>query len=68
MHTYEVNCPAGIDFLDPLLEDFGSVDGTARGRHAGDEHLGAVGLEDLFNAAPVGDLERGDGRTDGDGV
>ena len=68
VHTYEVNCPARIDFFDLLLEDFGSVDGTARGGHASDEHLSAVGLEDLFNTAPVGDLQRCDGGTNSDGV
>lgn len=58
----------GIYLGYACLEDFCAVDGTASSGDAGDEYLGAVLLEDLLDAAPVDDLEGGDGGPDGDGV
>jgi hypothetical protein len=54
--TYKVDALARVDLLDLLFENFGSVDRAAGGGHAGDEDLGAIGLEDLLDTAPVGDL------------
>lgn len=50
------------------LEDFGTFDGAAGGGDACNEDLCAVLLEDLLDAAPVGNLEGGYGRPDGDRV
>jgi hypothetical protein len=53
---------------DGLFEDFGAIYWAACGGYASDEDLDAVLGEDVYDAAPVGDLERSDGRADGDGV
>jgi len=53
---------------DGLFKDFGTIYGTACGGYASDEDLDAVLGEDVDDAAPVGDLERSDGRADGDRV
>lgn len=60
----EVDAAAGVDLGDLLLEDLGAADGAACGGHAGDEELDAVHLEDLLEAAPVGELEGHDGGAD----
>lgn len=64
----EMDGTTGVDFRDFCLEDLCAVDGAACCWHAGDEDLGAVFLEDFFDAAPVGYLEGCDGGANCDGI
>ena len=66
--TDEMDGSAGIYLGYACLEDLCTVDRAARGGDTGDEDLGAVLFEDLLDAAPVNDLEGGDGGSDGDRV
>lgn len=64
----QVDFSVGVDLGNALLEDLGAVDGTGGGGDAVDEDFDAAGFEDFFDAAPGGDLERGDGGPEGNGV
>ena len=61
--TDEMDAPPGIHLTDLLLQHLGSVDRRAGSRYTCDQYFGAIRLECVFDASPVGYLERCDGWT-----